>query len=77
MMSSWVYIMYLTWNVFGNDVLYDVSSEAGRKLYLKGDFAESRIANLDVYLLKKVGLFPDILERKVKQHFEKGDHVSV
>ncbi|KAF5180544.1 In chloroplast atpase biogenesis protein, partial [Thalictrum thalictroides] len=62
-------------NIHGSSgQLYDASSEAGRKLYLKGDFAESRIANLDVYLLKKVGLFPDILERKVKQHFEKGDH---
>ncbi|CAA0832797.1 Unknown protein [Striga hermonthica] len=30
-----------------------------------------------VWLLSKnVGLFPDILERKVKQHFDKGDHVS-
>ncbi|PIA46192.1 hypothetical protein AQUCO_01500008v1 [Aquilegia coerulea] len=56
--------------------LYDASSEAGKKLYIKGDFAESRIANLDSYLLKKVGLFPDIIERKVKQHFEKDDHVS-
>ncbi|KAK9163402.1 hypothetical protein Syun_004304 [Stephania yunnanensis] len=56
--------------------LYEASSEAGKKLYRRGDFAESQIANLDVYLLKKVGLFPDLLERKVMQHFEKGDHVS-
>lgn len=56
--------------------LYDASSEVGKKLYKKGDFAESRVANLDVYILKKVGLFPDVLERKVNQHFEKGDHVS-
>ncbi|OVA15640.1 hypothetical protein BVC80_1313g30 [Macleaya cordata] len=59
-----------------NNELFDASSEAGRKLYRRGDFAESQIANLDVYLLKKVGLFPDVLERKVMQHFEKGDHVS-
>lgn len=26
-------------------------------------------------ILYQVGLFPDILERKVKQHFDKGDHV--
>lgn len=26
-------------------------------------------------ILLQVGLFPDILERKVKQHFDKGDHV--
>ena len=35
-------------------VLYGASSEAGKKLYRKGDFAESQIANLDSYLLKKV-----------------------
>ncbi|XP_026402599.1 uncharacterized protein LOC113298129 isoform X2 [Papaver somniferum] len=56
--------------------LFDASSEAGRKLYRRGDFSESKLPNLDVYLLKKVGMFPDILERKVMQHFEKGDHVS-
>ncbi|KAK6946089.1 hypothetical protein RJ641_013633 [Dillenia turbinata] len=56
--------------------LFDASSDAGEKLYKKGDFAESQIANLDVYLLKKVGLFPDVLERKVKQHLENRDHVS-
>ncbi|KAL5705659.1 hypothetical protein ACHQM5_023934 [Ranunculus cassubicifolius] len=56
--------------------LYNASSEIGKILYRKGDFAESRIANLDSYLLKKVGMFPDVLERKVNQHFQKGDHVS-
>ncbi|KAK9266195.1 hypothetical protein L1049_012528 [Liquidambar formosana] len=56
--------------------LYDASSDAGKKLYRRGDFSESLMANLDIYLLKKVGLFPDVLERKVKRHFEEGDHVS-
>ncbi|KAF6143375.1 hypothetical protein GIB67_001319 [Kingdonia uniflora] len=59
-----------------NSKLYDASLDAGKKLYTRGAFAESQISNLDVYLLKKVGLFPDILERKVRQHFEKGDQVS-
>ncbi|XP_077224430.1 protein IN CHLOROPLAST ATPASE BIOGENESIS, chloroplastic-like isoform X2 [Tasmannia lanceolata] len=64
-------------NSQGNyEELFCASSEAGRKLYKRGDFAESKISNLDVYLLKKVGLFPDVLERKVIQHLEKGDHVS-
>ncbi|KAL3526795.1 hypothetical protein ACH5RR_011451 [Cinchona calisaya] len=58
-----------------NDELF-YASDAGGKLYEKGDFAASQISSLDVYLLKKVGLFPDILERRIKQHFEKGDHVS-
>ncbi|KAI9088952.1 hypothetical protein K1719_029231 [Acacia pycnantha] len=59
-----------------NDELFIVSADAGKKLYQKGDFAESKISNLDIYLLKKVGLFPDIIERKVMRHFEEGDHVS-
>ncbi|KAH9695450.1 protein IN CHLOROPLAST ATPASE BIOGENESIS [Citrus sinensis] len=59
-----------------NSELYDASSEAGKKLYQRGDFAESNITNLDSYLLSKVGLFPDVLEHKVTRHFEQGDHVS-
>ncbi|XP_052117452.1 protein IN CHLOROPLAST ATPASE BIOGENESIS, chloroplastic isoform X1 [Arachis duranensis] len=59
-----------------NDELFHASADAGEKLYRKGDFAESKASSLDVYLLKKVGLFPDILERKVMRHFEEGDHVS-
>ncbi|KAJ4716290.1 putative Cyclin delta-3 [Melia azedarach] len=59
-----------------NGELFHASSEAGKKLYRMGDFAESRISNLDSFLLSKVGLFPDVLERKVRRHFEEGDHVS-
>ncbi|KAF1861474.1 hypothetical protein Lal_00025810 [Lupinus albus] len=51
------------------------SADAGKKLYRKGDFPESKVSYLDVYLLKKVGIFPDIIERKAKRHFEEGDHV--
>ncbi|XP_076956158.1 protein IN CHLOROPLAST ATPASE BIOGENESIS, chloroplastic-like [Bidens hawaiensis] len=58
------------------DLLFQASGVAGEKLYTKGDFAKSVNPNLDVYLLQKVGLFPDILERKVMNHFKKGDHVS-
>ncbi|XVE93393.1 hypothetical protein REPUB_Repub01dG0188100 [Reevesia pubescens] len=59
-----------------NGELFHASSEAGKKLYTRGDFTESQISNLDVYLLKKVGLFPDLLEHKVMRHFEEGDQVS-
>ncbi|GAU16066.1 hypothetical protein TSUD_339370 [Trifolium subterraneum] len=59
-----------------NEELFHASADAGEKLYRKGDFAESGISNLDVYLLKKVGIFPDILERKVRRHFDEGDQVS-
>ncbi|KAL8477056.1 hypothetical protein ACS0TY_029392 [Phlomoides rotata] len=57
-----------------NEELFHAS--AGNRFYEKGDFAASQISSLETYLLKKVGLFPDILERKVEQHFDKGDHVS-
>ncbi|CAH2061372.1 unnamed protein product [Thlaspi arvense] len=56
--------------------IFDAAGEAGKKLYSKGDFAKSRLMDLDVYLLRKVGLFPDSLERKVIRHIENGDHVS-
>ncbi|XP_027073689.2 protein IN CHLOROPLAST ATPASE BIOGENESIS, chloroplastic isoform X3 [Coffea arabica] len=59
-----------------NDELFHVSVGAGVKLYQKGDFAASGLSSVDTYLMKKVGLFPDILERKIKHHFQKGDHVS-
>ncbi|XVF59382.1 hypothetical protein PTKIN_Ptkin07bG0271200 [Pterospermum kingtungense] len=60
----------------GSDEIFHAASDAGEKLYKKGDFTKSQITDVDVYLLRKVGLFPDVLERKVIQHFEKGDHVS-
>ncbi|XP_010912914.1 protein IN CHLOROPLAST ATPASE BIOGENESIS, chloroplastic [Elaeis guineensis] len=59
-----------------NDRLWDASSDAGRKLYKKRDLVESGIADVDTYLLKKVGLFPDLIERKASCHLEKGDQVS-
>ncbi|XP_043805166.1 protein IN CHLOROPLAST ATPASE BIOGENESIS, chloroplastic isoform X2 [Manihot esculenta] len=52
------------------------SADAGASLYTRGDFAKSQISDLDAYLLRKVGLFPDVLERKVIHHLEKGDYVS-
>ncbi|CAO2828250.1 unnamed protein product [Amaranthus hypochondriacus] len=51
-------------------------SDNARKLYREGSFTESQLPNLDTYLLRKVGVFPDVLERKINQHFEKGNHVT-
>ncbi|XP_030529363.1 protein IN CHLOROPLAST ATPASE BIOGENESIS, chloroplastic-like isoform X3 [Rhodamnia argentea] len=56
--------------------LLHASAGARRRLYKEGEFTKSKISNLDIYLLKKVGLFPDILERKAMNHFENGDDVS-
>ncbi|GAV71292.1 hypothetical protein CFOL_v3_14786 [Cephalotus follicularis] len=60
----------------GNAELFQAAADAGEDLYKRGDLAKSQISDLDAYLLRKVGLFPDVLERKVMRHFEKGDHVS-
>ncbi|KAJ4890732.1 Uncharacterized protein Rs2_30480 [Raphanus sativus] len=62
--------------VESSQVIFDAAGEAGKKLYSKGDFARSELMDLDLYLLRKVGLFPDSLERKVIRHIENGDHVS-
>ncbi|XP_019182423.1 PREDICTED: uncharacterized protein LOC109177510 [Ipomoea nil] len=59
-----------------SDALFHASAGAGEKLYKKGDFAASQVSSLDIYLLKKVGLFPDVIEQKIKQHFDKGDDIS-
>lgn len=37
-----------------NEELFHASADAGEKLYRKGDYAKSKISNLDVYLLKEV-----------------------
>ncbi|KAG0454802.1 hypothetical protein HPP92_023751 [Vanilla planifolia] len=59
-----------------NEKLWEVADSVGKELYRKGGFLESGIADLDVYLLKKVGVFPDVLERKIACYLEKGDYVS-
>ncbi|KAL3378402.1 hypothetical protein AABB24_004361, partial [Solanum stoloniferum] len=58
------------------DELFRISAGAGKKLYEKGDFRASKISSVDTYILKKVGLFPDVLERRIKQHFDNGDNIS-
>ena len=37
-----------------NDELFHALDDVGKKLYRKGDFAESQLSDLDVYLLRKV-----------------------
>lgn len=34
--------------------LFHAAADAGENVYKKGDFAASKVSNLDVYLLKKV-----------------------
>ncbi|KAL9229775.1 hypothetical protein vseg_005207 [Gypsophila vaccaria] len=60
----------------GNKELFHASGIAGTKLYEEGTFKKSEMPNLDTYLLRKVGLFPDIVERKINQYLEQGNHIS-
>jgi hypothetical protein len=48
----------------------------GRSLYVKGDFGASKLSSVDVYLMKQVGMFPDVFERLALRHLEKGDSIS-
>lgn len=48
----------------------------GRSLYVKGDFRASNLSSVDVYLMKQVGMFPDVFERLALRHLEKGDSIS-
>ncbi|CAA6662108.1 unnamed protein product [Spirodela intermedia] len=59
-----------------NENLFKTSSLERIGFYKRGDFSESGISDVDVYLLKKVGLFPDIIEQKAAHHLGKEDHVS-
>lgn len=52
------------------------AGEVGSALYRRGDFEASQSSSLDVYLMKKVGLFPDVFERLALRHFENGDDIS-
>ncbi|KAJ6948956.1 hypothetical protein NC651_003076 [Populus alba x Populus x berolinensis] len=58
-----------------NGELFHTASEVGEKLHRRGDFAESRIANFDGYLLKENDLVPWELvpyqPRKSDSHLQK------
>lgn len=49
---------------------------AGVSLYKQGDFTNSKMPTVQAYLMKKVGLFPDVFELLANQHLERGDQVS-
>ncbi|KAI5054442.1 hypothetical protein GOP47_0030661 [Adiantum capillus-veneris] len=49
---------------------------AGVSLYKQGDFSNSKLPNVQSYLIKKVGLFPDVFEHLANMHLERGDEVS-
>ncbi|GBG82176.1 hypothetical protein CBR_g34458 [Chara braunii] len=52
------------------------AGEVGEQLYVKGSFSKSNLPSVDVYLTRKVALFPDVLERLALGHLDRGDHVS-
>ncbi|KAJ7544487.1 hypothetical protein O6H91_09G080600 [Diphasiastrum complanatum] len=58
------------------DPYFSATGDIGRHLYSVGDFMKSKFSSLDAYLLKMVGLFPDVFERLALKHLERGDEVS-
>lgn len=52
------------------------AGEVGSILYRRGDFEASKSSSVDIYLMKKVGLFPDVFERLAMRHFVNGDNIS-
>ncbi|KAL2635159.1 hypothetical protein R1flu_006638 [Riccia fluitans] len=59
-----------------DDKYYSAVGEMGQKLYSRGDFGASGSVSLDVYLMKKVGKFPDVFERLALNHLERGEVIS-
>lgn len=60
----------------GSGRLAAAAGAEGAALYRAGDFAASNSPNLDVYLTKKVGMFPAVVERLALRHLDRGDEVS-
>ncbi|GAQ82211.1 hypothetical protein KFL_001040140 [Klebsormidium nitens] len=60
----------------GGSALASALGDEGKRLYRTGDFAASKTPNVNVYLMKSVGKFPDVFERLAEQHLERKDEVS-
>lgn len=60
----------------GPGKLSEAAGIIGAQLYTAGSFANSGIARKDIFLMKKVGLFPDVFENLALGHLERGDQVS-
>ncbi|KAL4440277.1 hypothetical protein ABPG75_003278 [Micractinium tetrahymenae] len=48
----------------------------GAALYEAGAYGRSGLPTLDAYLTRKAGMFPDVAERLVQAHLDKGDTMS-
>lgn len=48
----------------------------GKALYEAGAFGRSGLPTMDAYLTRKAGMFPDVAERLVQAHLDKGDTMS-
>ena len=56
----------------GPGVIAEAAGQAGQAIYNTGDAA----SNLNAYLTRKAGMYPDIVEQLVANHLEKGDNMS-
>ena len=61
----------------GPGPLAEAAGPEGASLYKAGDLAAAGLAGKpQIYLIKKVGMFPDVSEALAMGHLSKGDTVS-
>ncbi|CAL8470236.1 g9778 [Coccomyxa elongata] len=58
------------------DSLASAAGEGGREIYQKGAFGSSGLGSVDAYLVRKAGMYPDVVERLAMNHIQKGDKMS-
>ncbi|KAL4422026.1 hypothetical protein ABPG77_005456 [Micractinium sp. CCAP 211/92] len=60
----------------GSGAVAAAAGPEGGALYEAGAFGRSGLPTLDAYLTRKAGMFPDVAERLVQAHLDKGDTMS-
>ncbi len=58
------------------DSIASAAGEDGREIYQKGAFRSSGLGSVDAYLVRKAGMYPDVVERLAMNHIQKGDKMS-
>lgn len=59
-----------------SDKIISAVGKEGEDLYQRGTFAESGMGSVDAYLIRKAGMYPDVVERLAMNHIQKGDQMS-
>ncbi|KAK9915951.1 hypothetical protein WJX75_006382 [Coccomyxa subellipsoidea] len=59
-----------------SDSLASAAGQEGRDIYQAGAFRSSGLGSVDAYLVRKAGMYPDVVERLALNHVQKGDQMS-